>query len=173
MTDQIITFIMYCIPSLVVGALAFYFFRMHIENEDKKRFFLLQKENQKYALPMRLQAYERMTLFLERMTPQQLCLRIQPHDLSKQDYEKLLVATIEEEFEHNLAQQIYMSEKLWNIIRAAKMATIHIIRKTALTPEVPDAQAMVETIFKEFIDKATPSANALSHLKDEVHQFLR
>ena len=43
MSDQIITFIMYCVPALIVGAVAFYFFRIHIENEDKKRLFLLHK----------------------------------------------------------------------------------------------------------------------------------
>nr|WP_314289177.1 hypothetical protein [uncultured Capnocytophaga sp.] len=173
MTDQITTFIMYCIPALIVGGIAFYFFRMHIQNEDKKRFFLLHKENQKYTLPVRLQAYERMTLFLERITPQQLFLRIPPRNFSKQEYEMLLVNSIDEEFEHNLAQQIYLSEQLWNIIRTAKMATIHAIRKTALSTEVKDANGMVEAVFKEFIDKSTPSANALSHLKEEVRQLLR
>ena len=173
MSDQIITFIMYCVPALIVGAVAFYFFRIHIENEDKKRLFLLHKENQKYTMPIRLQAYERMTLFLERMSPQQLFLRIPPHNFSKKEYEALLVNSIDKEFEHNLAQQIYLSEKLWNIIRTAKMATIQIIRKVALTEDVKDSQAMVEAIFKEFVEKATPSANALSHLKEEVRQFLK
>ena len=170
MSDQIVNFIMYCIPALIVGAIAFYFFRMHIQNEDRKRFFLLQQENQKYALPIRLQAYERMTLFLERITPQQLFLRIPPHNFSKQEYEILLVNSIDEEFEHNLAQQIYLSGQLWQIIRTAKIATIHVIRKAAHNDELKDSQAMVEGIFKEFAEKATPSANALSHLKEEVKQ---
>ena len=68
MTNQIITLVMYCIPAIIVGAVAFYFFRIHIENEDRKRLFLLQQEAHKYALPIRLQAYERMTLFLERIS---------------------------------------------------------------------------------------------------------
>ena len=173
MSDQIVNFIMYCIPALIVGAISFYFFRMHIQNEDKKRFFLLQKENQKYALPVRLQAYERMTLFLEHITPQQLFLRVLSHNFSKQEYEILLINSIDEEFEHNLAQQIYLSNQLWQIIRTAKIATIHMIRKAAHNDELKDSQAMVESVFKEFAEKATPSANALSHLKEEVKQFLR
>ncbi len=173
MLDQIITFFMYCVPSLIVGAFAYYFFKMHIANETKRRMFALQQENQKIGLPIRLQAYERMTHFLERITPQQLFLRIPPHTFSKKEYEMLLVNSIDEEFEHNLAQQIYLSENLWNIIRAAKMATIQIIRKATHDDEIADATAMVETIFKEFVDKPTPSASALSHLKEEVRQFLR
>lgn len=173
MTNQIITLVMYCIPAIIVGAVAFYFFRIHIENEDRKRLFLLQQEAHKYALPIRLQAYERMTLFLERISPQQLFLRIPPRTLSKKEYEMLLVNSIDEEFEHNLAQQIYLTPKLWNIIRTAKAATIQAIRKAAYNNEVADAPAMVETVFKEYIDRSTPTASALSHLKDEVRQFLR
>ena len=54
MTDQIITLVMYCIPALVVGAVAFYFFRIHIENEDRKRMFLLQQETYKFTFPIKL-----------------------------------------------------------------------------------------------------------------------
>ena len=59
----------------------------------------------------------------------------------------LLVNSIDEEFEHNLAQQIYLTPKLWNIIRTAKAATIQVIRKAAYNNEVADANAMVETVF--------------------------
>ena len=173
MIDQIITLVMYCIPALVVGAVAFYFFRIHIENEDRKRMFLLQQETYKFTFPIKWQAYERMTLFLERITPQQLFLRIPPGDLTKKEYEILLTNTIDQEFEHNLAQQIYLSPNLWNIIRTAKAATIQLIRKAAYNESVKDAPEMVEAVFKEFIDRTTPSANALSHLKEEVRQFLR
>ena len=62
---------------------------------------------------------------------------------------------------------------MWQIIRTAKIATIHVIRKAAHNDELKDSQAMVEGIFKEFTEKATPSANALSHLKEEVKQILK
>lgn len=173
MESQIVTFLLYCIPSLVVGAVSYYFFSLHIKNEEKRRLFLIQKENQKLSLPLRLQAYERMTLFLERISPQNLLLRIPARSLPKKEYEALLVNSIDEEFEHNLAQQIYMSENLWNIIRTAKMATIQVIRKATHDEELPDAQAMTEFIFKEFINKPSPSSSAISHLKEEVREFLR
>ena len=93
--------------------------------------------------------------------------------MTKKEYEILLTNTIDQEFEHNLAQQIYLSPNLWNIIRTAKAATIQLIRKAAYNESVKDAPEMVEAVFKEFIDRTTPSANALSHLKEEVRQFLR
>lgn len=173
MENQIVTLLLYCIPSLIVGGISYYFFRLHVQNEEKRRLFLLQKENQKISLPLRLQAYERMTLFLERIAPQQLLLRLPSRNLPKKEYETLLVNSIDEEFEHNLSQQIYVSENLWNIIRTAKMATIQIIRKATHDEQLADSQAMTEFIFKEFINKPSPSASALSHLKNEVREFLR
>ncbi|GIM60442.1 hypothetical protein CAPN008_04920 [Capnocytophaga canis] len=172
MENSLFTFLLFCIPALIVGGIAYYFFYLHVKNEEKRRLFLLQKENQKISLPLRLQAYERMTLFLERISPQQLLLRIPARNLPKKEYETLLVHSIDEEFEHNLAQQIYLSENLWNIIRAAKMATIQIIRKATHNEELEDSKAMTEFIFKEFINKPTPSSNALSHLKNEVREIL-
>lgn len=171
--NQVVTVLLSMIPSLIIGLVAYYLFKTMIQNEENRRMFFLHKETQKQALPLRLQAYERMTLFLERISPQQLLLRIPHRNLSKKEYETLLVNSIDEEFEHNLSQQIYVSEKLWNVIRAAKMATIQVIRKATHDEQLPDSQSMTEFIFKEFINKPSPSASALSHLKDEVREFLR
>ncbi len=60
------------LPSLITGGLAYYFFMIHLKNEDKRRSYLLLKENRKQSLPIRLQAFERVTLFLERINPSQL-----------------------------------------------------------------------------------------------------
>lgn len=173
MENQVAAFFAYCTPAIIVGIIAYYFFHLHTKNEDARRNFLLQKENQKLALPLRLQAYERMTLFLERINPQQLLFRIPPKNMTRKDYENLLVRSIEEEFEHNIAQQVYLSEKLWTIIKTAKVATIQIIRKAGNNEEIADGNAMASHIITELINKQTPSASAISHLKDEVKTFLK
>ena len=92
--DNLVQLFFYLLPALLVGALAFYFFNLFTRNEEQRRRFLLQKENQKQALPIRLQAYERMALFLERIAPGNLLLRISPYNESKEDYSTLLVKTI-------------------------------------------------------------------------------
>ena len=74
-SDKILELIFNVLPAIVVGAVAFYFFQQHIENEQRRRRYLLKRDLQKEALPMRLQAYERMTLFLERIAPSKLLLR--------------------------------------------------------------------------------------------------
>ena len=81
----------YMIPTVVTGAIAFYFFRLHTRNEEGRRRFLLHKDSQKNAMPIRLQAYERMALFLERISIPSLVVRVAPKSADKNDYEKLLV----------------------------------------------------------------------------------
>jgi len=73
--DKLIELLSYTLPSLITGGVAYYFFKMHTDSDDKKRRFLLRRENQKGALPLRLQAYERMTLYMERIDPAKLLIQ--------------------------------------------------------------------------------------------------
>jgi hypothetical protein len=165
--DQIFQLFAYLLPSVVTGAIAFYFFRMHTNNEEGRRRFLLHKDSQQNTLPIRLQAYERMALFLERIAIPQLVVRVTPKSANKNDYENLLIKTIENEFDHNLSQQIYISDDCWNIIKAAKSATIQMIRKVAMS-ETDSADKLREDILTETMDKQSPSATALSFVKREI-----
>jgi uncharacterized membrane protein YraQ (UPF0718 family) len=169
--DKIIDLLFNLLPALLVGAIAFYFFKEHIQNEAGRRRFLLQKDIQKEAFPLRLQAYERMALFLERISPSKLLLRTQPTSSKKEDYENLLIATIEQEFEHNLSQQIYVTDECWNIITAAKNATIQIIRKANLLEKTDTANKLREVILTELVERQPPSNAALSYIKQEVSKM--
>ncbi len=165
---EIIGLLMYCIPALVTGAIAFLFFREHVENENRRRDFLIQKDLQKDALPMRLQAYERLSLFLERIKPSKLLLRVSPNGSNKEDYENLLIANIEQEFDHNIAQQIYVTDQCWSITSTAKNATIQMIRKATISEKVDSADKLREAILTDMVDKRSPSDAALSFIKEEV-----
>ena len=167
-SERIIDMLFFAIPSLITGLIAYYFFKEHTKNEDGRRRFLLKKDLQVNALPIRLQAYERLALFLERMSPSKLLIRISPNDLNKEDYEALLIQTIEQELEHNLTQQIYVSEKCWNIILAAKNATIQLIRKASLLEKTTSADKLREVILTEMMERRSPSDAALSLIKDEI-----
>lgn len=160
------------LPALIVGALAYYFFKSFIKSEEGRRRFLLVKDNQKTALPMRLQAYERMTLFLERISPGKILFRVKPNSEDPALYEQLLVKTIEQEFEHNLAQQIYISGDCWDYIKTAKNATIGLIRKANGLDQVTTADALRETILKNLMEKPAPTDAALAFIKKEVKSFI-
>lgn len=170
--DKILELLSYTIPSAVTGAVAYYFFLAHTNNEERKIRLSLLRENQKQSLPVRLQAYERMALFLERINPSKLVLRITSVNNDINAYSQSLINTIEQEFEHNLAQQIYISDQCWSVITASKNATILIIKKTAEEETVNNAQELREAIIKKIINTAAPSTTALAFLKDEVRNFI-
>jgi len=161
----------YLLPALIVGAVSYYFFSNYLKNDQNRRVFELRRENAKNALPQRLQALERMTLFLERINPGSLLLRIKPYNDNKHDYENLLIGNIEQEFEHNLAQQIYVSDKCWAAIRATKNATISLIRQANMSDKVDSPDKLREVILSEMIDKKAPSETGLAFVKNEVAQI--
>jgi len=166
--EKILEMFLYAVPALITGMIAYYFFKEHTKNEDGRRRYLLHKDMKVTAMPLRLQAYERMTLFLERITPSKLLIRISPNTSNKEDYERLLISSIEQEFEHNLSQQIYLSDQCWNIITAAKNATIQLIRKASLLQKTKTANKLREVILQEMLEKRAPSDAALSFIKKEV-----
>ncbi len=165
---EIIPLVISLIPATLITILAIFFFKVHTQNEERRRRFLLHRENQKQAFPLRLQAYERMALFLERISPGKLLTRMAPVGENKESYESLLIHTIDQEFEHNLSQQIYVSDECWNTIKAAKNATIAMIRKTTLNKEVDSSDKMREVILTELVEKGAPSDVALSKIKEEI-----
>lgn len=166
--SRIFDLFLFAIPSIITGIIAYYFFREHTKNEDGRRRFLLKKDMQINAMPLRLQAYERMALFLERISPSKLLIRIAPNNSNKADYETLLIQSIEQEFEHNLSQQIYISDKCWSIATTAKNATIQLIRKASMLEKTDTANKLREVVLTEMMERRSPSDAALSFIKEEV-----
>lgn len=170
--DLISQIFLFSIPGVVAGAVAYYFFYAHLKNEENRRRFILHRENQKQSLPLKLQAYERMALFLERVNPSKLLIRVAPISQDKNDYENLIIHHIEQEFEHNLTQQIYVSTECWNVITTAKNTLIQNIRKATMSDKVDNAQKLRETILADLFDKESPTQTALNFLKNEVTDIL-
>jgi hypothetical protein len=167
-TNTIIELLSYTIPAIVTGGIAFYFFERHLKNEENIRRFQLHKEHQKQSFPLRLQAYERMVLFLERINPNKLLIRVQPISENKIDYLQMLVQNVEQEFEHNLSQQIYVSDACWDMIVTAKNTTLQMMRNKAVSGEIKNAHELQEAILKEGLTEEHPSLSALIYIKNEV-----
>ena len=170
-STRIIELISYSLPTLIMAFVAYSFFFFFSKNENAKRQYLLQKESKPDTLSLRLQAYERMTLFLERINPSQLLVRISPISENKIDYQNFVIAQIEQEYEHNLAQQIYVSEECWSTITTAKNATIQMILLATKNEKITDANQLREIILNDLLTKQSPSSVALAFLKNEVSQL--
>ena len=170
-STKIIEILAYTIPSLITGGVAYYLFDSYFKDQQNTRRWLLQKDNRKDTLPLRLQAYERMTLFVERINPSQLLVRIAPISDDKNEYANYVIAQIDQEFEHNLTQQIYISDECWSIITTAKNATIQMIRLGTKSEKVSDANQLREVILTDLLEKQSPSSAALAFIKNEVGQL--
>ncbi|MDT0293764.1 hypothetical protein ACFQ3R_10275 [Mesonia ostreae] len=168
---NIIQLLFYLLPAVIVALVAYYFFNSYFKEEQKRRMYQLRAENSKQALPLRFQAIERMTLFLERIDPGSLIIRVKPYNENQVDYENLLVKNIEQEFEHNLAQQVYISIECWNAIKATKNATIALIRQANKKEEVQSPEKLREVILSQMVEKTSPSQTGIAYLKKEARDI--
>ncbi|WNM18436.1 DUF7935 family protein [Flavobacterium capsici] len=170
--DKLLELMMYAVPSLIVGAVAFYMFQSHFKDQQNTRKWLLLREKQKHSMPLKLQAYERLALFLERINPSKLLIRVAPLSDNKEEYQNLLIRHIEQEYEHNLTQQIYITDDAWVMILNAKNAIIQNIRKTTLDSSIENADKLREKILSNLLEGESASTVALAYLKTEVAQVL-
>lgn len=137
------------------------------QSERERRSFELRLKYSENILPNKLQAYERMTLFLERIRPSSLIRRVTPTDDSK-SYEFTLIETIQTEFEHNLAQQLYINPNSWKIILSAKNATQLLIKNTIEAMKDSSIQEIQEEIIKQSMEDASPSSAAILYLQKDI-----
>lgn len=171
MEDIIFDLIPYLIPSIVTGIVAYYFFNTYIQSENRRQKIELIRDKKKEILPIRLQAYERLTLFMERINPSKLLLRITPTSEDTELYVQKLLISIEQEFEHNLSQQIYVSDSCWNALIAAKNATRSLITVSAKEPESSNANELRGIILKKMTDTNAPSSTGMAFIKEEVKEL--
>lgn len=136
---------------------------------EKQRWDLRTK-NVEITLPLRLQAYERMCLYLERITPNNLLLRLAPSATSALELQHIVLHEIREEYNHNVAQQLYISSHAWEQIVNAMNETVAVVNQSAaeVSPEAP-ASDLAKKIFSHVIEKEVqPATHALKVLKEEI-----
>jgi hypothetical protein len=127
-------------------------------------------EEQKILLPLRLQACERFVLYLERISPNNLLLRVSQPGAGVRELQALLIRTIREEFEYNLSQQLYISQGTWELVRNAKEEAISLVNRAA--DNLP-ANANPADLSRAILDLSMerdklPSAKAIDAIKKEI-----
>lgn len=170
MEDKIFEALAYTIPSLVTGGVAFVIFNSFLkrENNDKKFEALVAKK--KESLPLKLQSYERLLLFCERINPSKLLLRVNPIGDDVNAYLHLLTGNIDQEFEHNLVQQLYVSNDVWKAVVASKIAINNQLRKIA--DESSSAKEFRANILAKFSQTESPTETSVAIIKQEVKKLL-
>jgi len=170
-TDIIHAFMIIGLGSLAAWILISYYFKL--KKQYRKAGSLVNDaitESKRITLPLRLQAYERTVLFLERIQPTNLVMRVQKPDMSLQELQLTLVRTIRDEFDYNLSQQVYMSPTAWEMIKNAREEPIALINRasTQLSPQ-DGSSALVKAIFDISLENENlATAAALNYVKDEA-----
>jgi len=110
----------FTIPSLAVVAVVYIMLRQYFESEHKRAMVELRNKQQNTTLPIRLGAYERLSLFCERISIPALILRVRTEGTNAAHLRMALMVAIQQEFEHNITQQVYVSDQLWQIVKIAR-----------------------------------------------------
>ena len=170
--DALIEFIKILVPASVVLYAAYLLVRMFIQREIELKKLEVRGRSIESVLPNRLQAYERMTLFLERISPQNLLVRLNAPGLPAREFHQLLLSEIRNEYNHNASQQVYMSEEVWNRIKNAKEDLIVVINDSASEMKMEATSLdLSKKIFEKSVNKTVdPIAHALTELKKEIQQ---
>lgn len=168
--DTIIEFAKLLIPAGAVLYGMYLVVKSFVQKELNQAALEIRSKNHEIALPIRLQAYERVCLFLERTTPNNLILRLRENAATAKEFHQVLVNEIREEYNHNLSQQIYISDQGWDLIKNAKEETIAIINQSAQgLPEQATNIDLAKQIFDRLMKKQTdPTTHALLQIKQEV-----
>ena len=108
----------------------FTFLFLFIKNKNHlNRSYNITKISQ-YELELKLRAYERLILFLDRIEPTGMINRLELHQMDVQTTASQLIKNIIIEYEYNVSQQIYVSDSLWDLIESLKNKTINHISDT-------------------------------------------
>lgn len=162
------------LPALLVFLTAWLLLRNMIKNSEDKRRYEMMMHNSKTVTPIKLQAYERIVLFLERISLESLLVRVSSPDMTSQQLHSALLTTIRSEFEHNLSQQIYMSQQAWEVVRNARSNTIKIINSEAekMKPDAPGMLLSKQLLEKIMEMEKEPTRAAIDYVKAEITRIM-
>ena len=122
----------FIIPAIVILSFAFYLFRMEFDKYLDVKYGKELTVAADPLLPMKLQAHERMIVFVERINPSNVLIRLHQPGLSVADMQSLVINEINVEYQHNITQQLYIEDETWNVIRKLKDDTVAMIGQGAI-----------------------------------------
>jgi hypothetical protein len=175
-TQTILELLKYTVPAIVVLIATTIIVKRFLTTDLRAKEVEMLRENQHTTVRLRLQAYERLVLYIERIHPRQLVPRVYQPGMTVADLHAVLVYTIRSEFEHNLSQQIYVSGKVWDTLRNVKEQELNMINTIVqqLNPEDP-----AKELHKRIVDYVLtaegdlPTDAALQFINEEAKSVLQ
>lgn len=173
--DSIFEILKYTLPALIVLAASYLIVQKFLVSELRRKQIALLHETQNITIRMRLQAFERLTLLMERVHPRQMMPKVYNSAMTVSLLQQALVTTIRGEYEHNLSQQVYVSREVWESVKSAIEQEIGMIHQIAarLSPEAPakELNHYISDYLMSLSDDL-PSEIALKIIHDEARRVL-
>ncbi len=166
----------YTIPALVVLIATSTIVNRFLISENQRKQMAIFQDAQDVTLRLRLQAYERLTLFIERLSPRQLIPRVYDPSMTVQDLQTAMMLAVRTEFEHNLSQQIYVSKNVWETVKGVKEQELNMLNRISQTLD-PEASAReLHARIIEVVSKAEgdlPTDVALQIINEEAIKVMK
>lgn len=171
--DSFIQFLNIVLPASIVLFGMYLTIKSFLEKDFQKKLIEVKMKNTELILPARLQAYERVCLLLERSSPANLVPRVNEANFNAAVLNQRLLSEVREELNHNLSQQVYMSDAAWDVTKAAINDLNSILNAAAQTVN-PEAKGieLAKNIFERYSSlEQDPIQTALTTVKSEIRQF--
>ncbi len=173
MMTTILEILKYTLPAIIVLIASLLVLKQMIKNDQSRRNYEILSKNQQVTIPIRLQAYERLTLLLERISPESLIMRLTKPDMNAKQLQTEILSAIRSEFDHNVSQQIYISPQAWELIKNARSTIVQIVNSCGNRIK-PDSSAFIlsKMILEELMkQEKSPVSLALEYLKAEARKL--
>jgi len=172
--EAVTDILMITIPALIVFFTAWVLLRNLMRNDQDKRRQELILANSRTVTPIKLQAFERIVLFLERISLESLIVRVSSPDMTASQLHTTLLNAIRNEFEHNLSQQVYMSPQAWEVVRNARSGIIKIINTEAeKMPPAATGFDLSRQLLQAIMElEKEPTRVAIDYLKGEIGRMI-
>ncbi len=172
--EQIFEILKYILPAMIVFATVYYMMKQYLASQYNLQYLQTQQANAASHVPIKLQAYERLILFLERIRLTNLLFRLQTPNMTVKDLTATLLVSVQKEYEHNQAQQLYISNSLWDIITLAKQNTLnHITHISSQYKGEDDAKEFAKALMEsEQKENKTGVSVAINAIKEEAKIIL-
>jgi hypothetical protein len=164
----------YCVPALCVLLATWLVMHKFYKSEEEKRLWELKRLSQKEISPLRMRAYERLALLLERTTPEHLLIELNVGEMTILQVQQHIMRTIRMEYEHNLSQQVYVSDEVWQLILSARDQMVAFVNSMA--QQIPPGSSALDyakvLITAYGANGKTANDQAIQALRDEARALL-
>jgi glutamine synthetase len=172
--NTVVEILKYILPALLVLLAVYIPVAYFLRQERWYRTHANIGEQNKEWLKIRLQAYERIMLFLERINPEHLVVRLAGNYTDPLLLQKALLQSIRDEYEHNLVQQLYVSDDVWQALSDARNQISQLVNEAARqTDRQAPAPELAATILQAWMQvKDDPIALAIKTVKKDVRKMM-